>query len=84
MPSREFDAVIREVDPINRQVLIVVNEGIETVYVPPDCTVLLRGERVKLRIMQPRDRVRMRVHGTLGKVVARSIEVRTEPCLTAF
>ena len=82
MPSREFDAVVRKVDPVSRQVLVDVNGAAENVYVPPDCTVLLRGERVKLRIMQPRDRVRIQLQDGPGTVVARSIEVRAEGRLT--
>lgn len=84
MESQEFDAVVRDVDPITRQVLVIVNGVPESVYVPPDCTVLLRGERVKLRIIQPRDRVRMRVQDVPGTTVAKAIEVRTDSRLGAF
>jgi hypothetical protein len=84
MLSREIDGVVREVDPIGRQVLVVVNGTPENVYVPPDCSVLLRGERVKLRIMQPLDRVRMRVQDRPEAVVARSIEVCANSRLAAF
>jgi hypothetical protein len=47
-----------------------------TIYVPPDCNVVLRGERVKLRMVQPRDRVRVTYTELADSLVAREIEVR--------
>ena len=84
MPSREIQGVVQAVDPINRQVQVVVNGRRETVDVPPDCTVLLRGERVKLRLMQPWDRLRLRIRDLSGTLVAQAIEVRADSRQAGF
>ena len=62
---------------VNRRELAALVEGIlVTIYVPPDCNVVLRGERVKLRMVQPRDRVRVTYTELADSLVAREIEVR--------
>jgi hypothetical protein len=44
--------------------------------IPPNCVITLRGERVKLRLIQPRDRVRVKYVEHLGARVADAIEVQ--------
>ena len=44
--------------------------------VRPDCVITLRGERVKLRLIQPRDRVRVEYTEHPGARVADTIEVQ--------
>lgn len=53
------EGIVRRVDLINRELVLLAN-GIQVAFdVPPDCPVILNGERVKLRLMQSRDRVRV-------------------------
>jgi hypothetical protein len=44
--------------------------------VPPVCVITLRGERVKLRLIQPRDRVRVAYTESRGVRVAVAIDVQ--------
>jgi hypothetical protein len=72
----EAVAVVHRVDPVNRELAALV-EGVPlTIYVPPECAVLLRGERVKLRMVQPRDRLRVAYTELADALVARAVEVQ--------
>lgn len=73
----EAEAVIRRVDPINRELAALVNGALVTIYVPPACDVMLRGERIKLRMVQPRDRVRVTYTQYADSLIASAIEVQT-------
>jgi hypothetical protein len=70
-----IDAIIRRVDLVARELTTQADNALAVYYVPPNCDVRLRGERVKLRMIQPGDRVR--VVYTIGPdaLVAESIEV---------
>jgi hypothetical protein len=47
--------IIQAVDVPGRMLTILV-EGVSTIFdVAPDCAIVLRGERVKLRLVQPSD-----------------------------
>jgi hypothetical protein len=72
----EAEAVIHRVDPVNRELAALVEGVLVTIYVPPACDVILRGERIKLRMVQPRDRVRVAYTEVAGSLVARAIEVQ--------
>jgi hypothetical protein len=75
--AREARAVIHRVDPVNRELTALVDGSAVCVYVPPDCDILLRGERIKLRLVQPRDRIRLVYAPGAEAVVARRIEVQS-------
>ena len=75
-PALEAEAVIHRVDPVNRELAALVEGVLVTIYVPPACEVVLRGERVKLRMVQPRDRVRVAYTEVADALVAREIEVQ--------
>jgi hypothetical protein len=49
-----------------------------SIDVRPDCVITLRGERVKLRMLQPRDRVRVTYTERQGARVADAVEVSTD------
>jgi hypothetical protein len=74
-PALEAEAVIHGVDPVNRELAALVEGVLVTIYVPPTCDVILRGERIKLRMVQPRDRVRVTYTEFANPIVARAIEV---------
>jgi hypothetical protein len=75
-PVLEAEAVVHRVDPVNRELAAFIEGALVTIYVPPDCAVVLRDERVKLRMVQPRDRVRVTYADLAGSPVAREIEVQ--------
>ena len=75
----QAEAVVHRINPITRELAASINNTPVAVYVPPGCDVTLRGERVKLRMVQPGDRVRMAyvADGALAdSVIARKIEVQ--------
>ncbi len=71
----EAGAVVHRVDPVSRELAALVGGTLVTVYVPPDCEVLLRGERVKLRMVQPGDRLLVAYAELADSLVALAIEV---------
>jgi hypothetical protein len=71
----QADGVVRRVDPIARELEVVVAGASVSFDVGPDCVVRLRGERVKLRMLQPRDRVRVAYSGEPGALAAAAVEV---------
>ena len=75
----EAEAVIHRVDPVSRELAALVEGVLMTIYAPPACDVILRGERIKLRMVQPRDRVRVTYTEFANSIVARAIEVLPAP-----
>jgi hypothetical protein len=71
-----IEAVVQKVDPINRELIATIDDVPMTIYVPPGCNVLLRGERVKLRLVQARDRVRIHCRKVRDALVATDIVVQ--------
>jgi hypothetical protein len=69
--------LLEHVDLVNRSV--TVQQGSETLAfdVPPTCEILLNGERVKLRMLQPRDRVRLTFYHRPAGLMALSLEAST-------
>ena len=76
-PTLQADGVVRRVDPVGREVEVHVAGNPVNFDVRPGCLITLRGERVKLRLIQPRDRVRVAyTEGHWGRV-AEVIEVQS-------
>src|SRR5918911_1609718 len=75
-PALGAEAVVHRVDPVNRELTALVGGVLVNIYVPPGCEVVLRGERVKLRMVQPRDHVRVTYTELDGFLLAREIEVQ--------
>jgi hypothetical protein len=69
--------VLQRIDLIAREVTVRQETGPVTYTAPPDCQVLLNGERVKLRMLQPRDRVRVAYHPRVEGRTALSVEAAT-------
>ena len=72
----EAEAVIHRVDPVNRELAALVEGLLVTIYVPPACEVILRGERVKLRMVQPKDHVHVTYMEVADPIIACAIEVQ--------
>jgi hypothetical protein len=71
------DGVLQQIDLIDRQLTVRQHDSAITVAVPPNCEILLNGERVKLRLLQPRDRVRVAYALRDGVWAALSVEAKT-------
>lgn len=70
--------VVHRVDTVNRELTVFVNGVLLTFDVPVGCAVILHGELVKLRMVQPRDRVKITYASRGGLQVARTIEVQPD------
>lgn len=75
-PASKAEAVVHRVDTVNRELAVLVDGGLVNFDVAPDCTIFLRGERVKLRMVQPGDHVQVIYTELRGFLVARTIEVQ--------
>lgn len=69
--------VLQRIDLIDREVTVRQEGGPVTYSVSPNCEVLLNGERVKLRMLQPRDHVRIAYRPRAEGRVALSVEAST-------
>ena len=57
-PGRgEINGIIRNVDTVNRDMTVMTEGRDKQVDVPVGCKILLNGESVKLRLLQPGDHV---------------------------
>ena len=72
----EIEGVVRRVDPVGREVEVQTAGTAVSFDIRPDCVITLRGERVKLRMIQLRDRVRVKYTERAGARVADTIEVQ--------
>ena len=75
-PVLQADGVVRRVDPVTRELEVLVAGAPVSFDVGPECVVTLRGERVKLRMIQPRDRVQIVYAQNSGALVATGVDVR--------
>jgi hypothetical protein len=75
----EIEGVVCRVDTINRELVIRTGTALMTFEAPCRCTIELHRESVKLRMVQPRDRVKIIYTDGRGSLVARSIEVQSGP-----
>ncbi len=69
---------MRKVDVLNRELTAVAGDEVFVFDVPPGCPVLLRGERVKFRLVQARDQVRVTYDHAGDAMTARAIEVQPD------
>jgi len=71
--SRQAQGTLCRVDVCRREVHVLVGDDVLICYVPPDCPVLVNGERVRLRLLQPADCVRVEFGLIGGDAVATRI-----------
>lgn len=67
--------LLQQVELLDRSVTVVFESGPMMFDVPPACEVLLNGERVKLRMLQPRDHVTITYCRRQGLLTALRLEV---------
>jgi hypothetical protein len=79
-----IEGILERVDLVNREVELVGRSTRRTLTVPPDCEVVLRGERVKLRMLQPGDRVRILYSVRPDLCEAHRLEAQSDDPSSAF
>jgi hypothetical protein len=74
-PLKTTMGKLERVDLVQREISVVVGDHLQEIDVPAGCPVMLRGERVKLRIIQPGDVVRVSAVARGTRFVAKRVEV---------
>ncbi len=72
----QTDGIVHVVDTINRELTALIGETLVSFDVPPGSRVVLRGEPVKLRLVQPGDLVRVTYAEVRDSLVARVVEAQ--------
>jgi hypothetical protein len=75
-PGILIEGVARRIDAVARELTVDAGGAPVAIDVPPNCPITLRGERVKFRMLLPRDRLRITCVGSPGARVAAAIEVQ--------
>lgn len=70
--------IVERVDIVQREVAVLIQNNVKLFDIPPDCPIFLHGERIKLRMMQPRDQVNIRFAAGDELPIATSVEVQPE------
>ena len=73
------DGVVVHVDPVNRELAVRFADGPRVIDVPPGCPITLRGERVRLRLVQAGDHVRVTYVESRNSRMALAIDVQSGP-----
>jgi hypothetical protein len=76
LPRQPVLGVIEEIDLVSREVSVHLGGGAARFDVPPDCPVWLHGERIKLRLVQPGDRVAIQFAKQCGRFVVERLDVQ--------
>ena len=72
------------VDIVAREITVLLSTGIAVFDVPPDCPILLHGERIKLRMVQLHDHVRIAYACSQGLLIVLELEVMPDSGLACF
>jgi hypothetical protein len=73
--ARDVSGSVLRVDVPNRELTVQVDGRTIDLDVPLGCTVVLNGQPVRLRLVQPQDRVRVRYDAGPSRGVAVQIDV---------
>jgi hypothetical protein len=76
--------IIERVDTLGREITMLLPTGLEVFYLPPDCPIVLHGERIKLRMIQPRDQALVIFDKNNGMLVAKLLEVQPDSGFSCF
>jgi hypothetical protein len=74
VPTQLVEGTLQRVDTVCREVIVRVDGRWMCFDVPTECAIFLNRERVKLRLLQPTDRVRVAYRDEDGRHRARVIE----------
>jgi hypothetical protein len=75
----QAEGIVQHVDRLTREVGVQVGGTLLVFDVPADCAIHLNGERVRLRLLLPRDRVEVVYSPGSDRLVAHSIRVIGSP-----
>jgi hypothetical protein len=73
----QLEGILRRLDVIGREIEVTDQATHRTLMVPPGCQVFLHGERVKLRMLLPGDRLRITYRERCESLEACVVEVQS-------
>jgi hypothetical protein len=76
--------IVQSIDLVGRDLTVLLQTGITVFDIPPDCPILLHGEPIRLRMMQPRDHVRITFKCTSERLVAEKLDVQPDTGFSCF
>lgn len=82
--AERTQGAVQRVDTVGREISVLLPTGLAIFDVPPDCCILLRGEPVKLRMIQPGDQVRITVANHQGMLIAKLLDVQPDSGFACF
>jgi hypothetical protein len=71
----EAVGVIQQVDVLGRSLTVLVSDVLQVFDLLPDCAIILHGERIKLRLVQPLDYARVIYSPAPEGLLACSVDV---------
>ncbi len=74
---RKVEGIIQQVDPVGREMPVVVDGVAISFYVPLHCDISVDDEPARMRLLQPRDRARLAFFVEQGVSRVLSIRVST-------
>jgi len=75
---------VQRVDTVGREIIVLLPTGLAVFDVPCDCSILLRGEPVKLRVIQPGDQVQIEFCDRQGMLVAQLLDVQPDSGFSCY
>jgi hypothetical protein len=82
--AKRAQGAVQRVDTVGREIILLLPTGLAVFDVPSDCPILLRGEPIKLRLIQPRDQVRVAFSEHQDRLIAQSLEVQPDTGFSCF
>lgn len=76
--------IVQSIDLVGRDLTVLLRTGIEVFDIPSDCSILLHGEPIKLRMVQPRDHVCITFTRTPERLVAEKLNVQPDTGFSCF
>jgi hypothetical protein len=73
--QQRIEGIVLRVDTINRELAVFAGGVRIVIDVPADCRIVLRGEPIKLRMLQRFDRVRIVCNISNRPTIANAVEV---------
>jgi hypothetical protein len=71
--------IVQKIDLVGRDMTVQLTSGSMMFDIPPDCPILLHGEPIKLRMVQPRDHVCIVFTRLPERATAARVEVQPNP-----
>jgi hypothetical protein len=83
-PEERVWGIVQSIDLVGRDLTVLRQTGVAVFDIPPDCPILLHGEQIKLRMVQPRDHVWITFRRTAERFVAEKVEVQPDTGFSCF